>query len=122
MRSVRPLDVPAVLHSVQKTGRLVVADTAFKIGSFAGELISQVVEQGFDSLKKAPVRIASPDHPVPTSSFMADGYYPGPREIVEAVIDLVGAPRDSSGYQALCEALRLSNRHDVPSRDFSGPF
>jgi hypothetical protein len=53
---------------------------------------------------------------------MADGYYPGPREIAEAVIDLVGAPRDSSGYRALCEALRLSNRHDVPSRDFSGPF
>ncbi|MDA1076992.1 MAG: alpha-ketoacid dehydrogenase subunit beta [Proteobacteria bacterium] len=122
MRSVRPLDLPAVLNSVEKTGRLVVADTAFKIGSVAGELVSQVVEQAFDCLKKAPVRIASPDHPVPTSPFMAAECYPGPQQIAEAVIDLVGASRDTLGYQALCEALVRRNRHDVPSRDFLGPF
>lgn len=122
MRSVRPMDVPAVLNSVEKTGRLVVADTAFKTGSVAGELVSQVVEQGFCCLKKAPVRIASPDHPVPTSPFMAADYYPGPSQIAEAVIDLVGAPRYTQGYQALCEALVRRNRHDVPNRDFSGPF
>ena len=43
-------------------------------------------------------------------------------QISEAVIDMVGAPRDSHGYQALREALVRSNRHDVPNRDFSGPF
>lgn len=122
MRSVRPLDVPAVLNSVEKTGCLVVADTAFKTGSVAGELISQVVELAFGCLKKAPVRIASPDHPVPTSPFMAAEYYPGPRQIAEVVIDLVGASRDVTGYRALCEALVPTNRHDVPNRDFSGPF
>lgn len=122
MRSVRPMDVPAVLNSVGKTGRLVVADTAFKTGSVAGELVSQVVEQAFASLKKAPVRIASPDHPVPTSPFMASEYYPGPSQIAEAVIDLVGASRDTQDYQALRKSLVSRNRHDVPNRDFSGPF
>ena len=122
MRSVRPMDVPAVLTSVKKTGRLLVADTAFRTGSIAGELISQVVEQSFGFLKKAPVRIASPDYPVPTSPFMAAEYYPGPNQIAEAIIDLVGATRDTQGYQALCEALVRRNRHDVPNRDFSGPF
>lgn len=122
MRSVRPMDISAVLKSVKKTGRLVVADTAFKTGSIAGELVSQVVEQAFGWLKEAPVRIASPDHPVPTSPFMAAEYYPGPSEIMEAVIDLVSAPRDSQGYRGLREALMLRKRHDVPNRDFSGPF
>jgi pyruvate dehydrogenase E1 component beta subunit len=122
MRSVRPMDVPAVINSVEKTGRLVVVDTAFKTGSVAGELVSQVVEYAFGSLKKAPTRIASPDHPVPTSPFMAAEYYPGPSQIAEAVIDLVGAPRDTQGYQALREALARRNRHDVPNRDFAGPF
>lgn len=122
MRSIRPLDLPAVLKSVEKTGRLIVADTAFKTGSVAGELTCQVVEQAFSSLKKAPVRIASPDHPVPTSPFMAAEYYPGPRHIVEAAIDLVGASRQSAGYQALCEALVRNGRHDTPNREFSGPF
>ena len=122
MRSVRPMDVPAVLNSVKKTGRLLVTDTAFKTGSVAGELVSQVVEEAFDCLKKAPVRIASPDHPVPTSPFMAAEYYPGPKQIAEAVIDLVGAPRDSQGYLSMREALDPRSRHDVPTRDFSGPF
>lgn len=122
MRSVRPMDVPAVLNSVKKTGRLLVTDTAFKTGSVAGELVSQVVEEAFDCLKKAPVRIASPDHPVPTSPFMAAEYYPGPKQIAEAVIDLVGAPRDSQGYLSMREALEPRSRHDVPTRDFSGPF
>jgi pyruvate/2-oxoglutarate/acetoin dehydrogenase E1 component len=122
MRTVRPMDVPAVLNSVKKTGHLLVTDTAFKTGSVAGELISQVVEEAFGCLKKAPVRIASPDHPVPTSPFMAAGYYPGPNQIAEAVIDLVGAPRDSQGYLSMCEALVPRYRHDVPNRDFSGPF
>jgi len=122
MRSVRPMDVTRVLSSVEKTGRLLVADTAFKTGSVAGELVSEVVEQAFGCLKKGPVRIASPDHPVPTSPFMAAEYYPGPSQIAEAVVDLVGAPRDTRGYEALREALVLRNRHDVPNRDFSGPF
>ena len=122
MRTVRPLDIPAVLNSVKITGRLVVVDTAFRTGSVAGELISQVVEKAFDSLKMAPVRIASPDHPVPTSPFMAAEYYPGPQQIAEAIIDLMGAPRNSTGYLALCHALLRFNHHDVPSRDFSGPF
>ena len=122
MRSVRPMDIPAVLNSVKKTGHLLVADTAFKTGSVAGELISQVVEEAFSCLKKAPVRIASPDHPVPTSPFMAAEYYPGPSQIAEAVIDLVGVPRDSQGYLKMCEALVPRHRHDVPNRDFSGPF
>ncbi len=122
MRSVRPMDVPAVINSVEKTGRLVVADTASKTGSVAGELVSQVVEKTFGCLKKAPVRIASPDHPAPTSPFMAAEYYPGPSQIAEAVIDLVGAPRDTQGYQALRKALVRRSRHDVPNRDFSGPF
>lgn len=59
MRTVRPLDVESVLTSVRKTGRLIVADTAFRTGSIAGELISQVVEQAFSFLKAPPVRIAS---------------------------------------------------------------
>lgn len=122
MRSVRPLDLPSVLNSVKKTGHLLVADTACKTGSVAGEIISQVAEQAFVCLKKPPVRIASPDHPVPTSPFMAAEYYPSSKHIAEAVVDLVGARRDSASYRSLCEALKTNTPHDIPNRDFSGPF
>lgn len=122
MRSVRPLDIDAVLESVKKTGRLLVADTAFKMGSVAGELISQVVERAFADLKAAPVRIASPDHPVPTSHFMADDYYPSALSIADAVLDLAGIKKSEIDYKLLQAALTWKGPLDVPNREFAGPF
>lgn len=122
MRSIRPLDTPAVLTSVRKTGYLIVADTAFKTGSVAGELVAQVAEEGFASLKAAPVRIASPDHPVPTSPFMAEEYYPGPQTIADTALQLLGKEKTGACYGNLCAVLRRKGHHDAPNREFSGPF
>jgi acetoin:2,6-dichlorophenolindophenol oxidoreductase subunit beta len=122
MRSVSPLDVTSVLNSVRKTGRLIVADTAFRTGSIAGELISQVVEQAFGTLKNHPVRIASPDHPTPASHFMAEHYYPGPQMIVDAVLDILGIDKSTDKYYKLCVMLVRDGPHDTPNRGFTGPF
>ena len=56
MRSIRPLDIDAVIKSIRKTGRLIVADTASRTGSISGELIAQVVESNFHALTSPPVR------------------------------------------------------------------
>jgi len=122
MRSVRPLDVASVLKSVRKTGRLIVADTGHRTGSIAGELISQVVEQAFDALKTKPVCIASPDHPVPTSHFMAEHYYPGPQTIADQVLDMIGSDKASDKYRELCSLTLRNGPHDTPNRGFTGPF
>lgn len=122
MRSVSPLDVPSVLNSVLKTGRLIVADTAFRSGSIAGELISQVVEQAFGALKTNPVRITSPNHPTPTSHFMAEHYYPGPQSIADAALDMLGIDKNSAGYLRMCEMVLRDGLHDTPNRGFTGPF
>ena len=122
MRSVCPLDVAGVLSSVRKTGRLIVADTGFRTGSIAGELISQIVEQAFDALKTRPVCIASPDHPVPTSHFMAEHYYPGPQTIADTILDMVGADKSSANYHELCALMLRDGPHDTPNRGFTGPF
>ncbi len=122
MRSVRPLDLDTVVESVRKTGRLLVADTAFRTGGIAAELVSQVVEREFKSLKTAPMRIALPDHPAPTSHFMLDRYYPEPLTIAEVILDLAGIRRDAIDYPRLQQELRRSNPIDIPSKNFSGPF
>lgn len=122
MRTAQPLDVRSVLDSVRRTGRLIVADTAFRTGSIAGELIAQVAEEAFGALKAAPARIASPDHPVPTSPFMAQDYYPGPQAIADAALRLLGRERSGKAYDNLCAALRRTGRHDAPNKEFSGPF
>ncbi|MGC8494675.1 MAG: alpha-ketoacid dehydrogenase subunit beta [Syntrophobacteraceae bacterium] len=122
MRSVRPLDIESVLNSVRKTGRLIVADTASRTGSIAGELISQVVEKSFGVLKSSPVRVTSPDYPVPTSHFMAEGYYPSSLTIADEVVNVVGADKSSDGYCRLIALLRNDGLHDTPNCEFSGPF
>ena len=122
MRSIRPLDIAAVIKSLRKTGRLIVADTASRTGSIAGELIAQVAEIEFHTLKAAPVRIASPDYPTPTSHFMANKYYPGPKTIVDAALELVGLNQDSERYKKLILSLQDNRPHDIPSHDYAGPF
>jgi len=122
MRSVRPLDSKTVVDSVKKTGRLIVADTAYKTGSIAAELISQVVERAFTSLKAAPVRVCSPDFPTPTAPSMTKDYYPTPSTIADAVLRLLGKDLNTSMYQDLMVSIALKGLHDIPNREFKGPF
>lgn len=122
MRSVRPLDSKTVIDSVKKTGRLIVADTAYKTGSIAAELISQVVEGAFGSLKSAPIRVCSPDFPTPTAPSMTKEYYPSPRTIADSVLTILGKDSASISYQELMFAIASKGMHDIPNREFKGPF
>lgn len=122
MRSVRPLDSQAVIDSVKKTGRLVVADTAHKTGSIAAELISQVVEGAFTSLKAAPIRVCSPDFPTPTAQSMTEDYYPTAGTIADAALKLLGKDRATNSYQELMLSLTRKDMRDIPNREFKGPF
>lgn len=122
MRSVRPLDSEIVIDSVKKTGRLIVADTAYKTGSVAAELISQVVEGAFESLKIGPIRVCSPDFPTPTAPSMTKDYYPTPTTIADAVLRLLEKKVDQSVYQELMISIARKGLHDIPNREFKGPF
>lgn len=64
-RGIRPLDLDTILASLDRTGRLVVVHEGPVTGGLAGELIAQIVEARFDSLKAAPVRVAGLDAYVP---------------------------------------------------------
>lgn len=122
MRSIRPLDTDTVLASIKKTNKLIVADTAYQSGSIAGEVISQVAENAMQELKKNPVRITSPDYPTPTSHYMAAEYYPSPKQIVDEVLNLVDISKEEIDYEGLCQSIENKTPHDVPNREFSGPF
>jgi pyruvate dehydrogenase E1 component beta subunit len=122
MRSINPLDSQTVIDSVKKTGRLIVADTAYKTGSISAELISQVLEGAFDSLKEAPIRVCSPDFPTPTASSMTEEYYPTSGTIADAALKLLGKDGLTNSYQELQFAIARKGMHDIPNREFKGPF
>ncbi len=74
-RSLKPLDDETILSSVRKTGRLVVADAAWRTCGAAAEVAARVVELAFESLKAPVVRVTLPDVPAPTSSVLEQKYY-----------------------------------------------
>lgn len=85
MRSAKPLDIPLLAESVQKTGRLVIAEAAWKTGSVAGEISAQIAECAFKDLKAPIQRVCLPDAPAPTSKPLEAAFYIGAKEIISSV-------------------------------------
>jgi pyruvate/2-oxoglutarate/acetoin dehydrogenase E1 component len=84
-RTLQPLDSQTICSSVAKTGHLVVAHEAVTFGGFGGEIVAQVTEQAWDSLKKPPLRIGAPFVPIPYSEPMEMFVIPQVADIVEQV-------------------------------------
>lgn len=117
LRCASPLDRGAVLESVRRTGRLVVADTSWKSFGLAAEVVTTVVEEAMDALKSPPRRVTLPDCPTPTSHALAESYYPRAIEIARAALHCVlgdGAPA--------LEDPQTRTPLDVPDPTFTGPF
>ena len=118
-RSVRPLDMATIIESVKRTGVLIVADTAWKTGGVAGEVVAGIAEAAFNSLRRPPLRVALPDLPAPTSHHLTRDYYPDALHLARAIVTHLGAAVPDA--ELVCRLLR-STPHDVPQREFSGPF
>ena len=84
LRSLRPLDVPAILASVAKTHRVVVVDEMWRTGSFAGEIAAIIMEQAFDELDAPVARVASAEVPMPYAKPLEDAALPSPDKIAAA--------------------------------------
>ena len=84
LRSIVPLDRDTILASVEKTGRLVVADPAHIMGSVASEISAIVAQEGFWSLRAPIIRVASPHTHIPFSATLERPLYPTTEKIVNA--------------------------------------
>ena len=88
-RTLRPLDEEIILTSVKKTGRLVVADTGWKTGGITAEISALVFEKVFSSLKAPVRRVTCPDVPTPAGYTLEEAFYPGVKEIVASVREVI---------------------------------
>lgn len=89
LRTLKPWDEEIILNSIQKTGRLVIADTGWKTGGVSAEIASVIYEKGFDFLKKPVKRVACEDVPTPASYVLEEVFYPHSDDIVSAVQELI---------------------------------
>jgi pyruvate dehydrogenase E1 component beta subunit len=117
LRTIKPIDWDAIMHSVSKTGHLLALDSGFTTGSVAGEIVARVAIEVFDKLKVPPARLAMPDVPEPTSPALTKGFYVRASDIAIKILSMMG--RDFSSVKAdLPEPIP----HDVPGDWFKGPF
>jgi pyruvate dehydrogenase E1 component beta subunit len=90
LRTIRPLDIDTVMTSVEKTGKLLCVEEACSFGSFMGEVITQVIEKGFDYLDAPPIRIAGRNCPVPYSYVLEQEMIPSVEKIKDGILKVLG--------------------------------
>jgi len=89
LRCTVPLDLEAILASVRKTGRLIIAHEAHRSVGVGAEIASLVQEHAFDYLDAPIVRVAAMDIPIPSSKPLEDVVLPGAAQILAAIKQVV---------------------------------
>ncbi|MFC2017181.1 alpha-ketoacid dehydrogenase subunit beta [Chloroflexota bacterium] len=84
-RTLVPLDSSAILGSVKKTGRLVIAHEAWKKGGIGAEISAMVTEEAFGQMKAPIMRVGALDVPIPNSPRLERLVVPSKEKIVTAV-------------------------------------
>jgi 2-oxoisovalerate dehydrogenase E1 component beta subunit len=87
IRTLLPLDVPALKQSVEKTGRCIVLHEATRFSGYGAELAATVQEQCFYSLEAPVRRVCGWDTPYP-HAFEWE-YFPGKHRVRKAIEEVL---------------------------------
>ena len=85
LRTLRPLDREAILTSLAKTNRLVVAEEGWPTCSIASEVVAICMEQGFDHLDAPVLRVCNEDVPLPYAANLEKAALVNAERIADAV-------------------------------------
>ena len=92
LRSLKPLDLDAIVESLKKTGRLITVTEGYRMGGVTSEIIAQVNDAAFDELDAPMVRLGAVDAPVPMAETLENAAIPSVEDIVEAARKVVIKP------------------------------
>lgn len=87
-RTLVPLDKKTIMHSVEKTGRLVIADESQMSCGVSAEIAALVANEEFGHLKAPIKRVAIPNVPVSFSKVEEEAATPSAEKIVSAVREI----------------------------------
>jgi pyruvate dehydrogenase E1 component beta subunit len=89
-RTLIPLDEEAILTSVGKTNRVVIADEGHLRGGAAADISALIAEKGFDLLDGPIRRVTALDVPIPFSPPLEKAAIPDEAKIIATVRELMG--------------------------------
>ena len=89
LRMLRPLDLPTITASVQRTRRVVIVDEGWKSGSISAEIAARLAEDSLYEIDAPIRRVCSREVPVPYAAHQEEAALPGIDGIVSAVRSIV---------------------------------
>lgn len=89
LRTIRPMDIDALIRSVKKTNRMVVVEEAWPFASVSSEIAYNVQRRAFDYIDAPVVRVSGADVPIPYAGNLVDLFMPNPAKVVRAVKEVM---------------------------------
>jgi len=84
LRTLVPMDDAAIVASLRRTGRVLVAHEDTRTGGIAGEIAARINESAFEWLDAPIHRVTAADTPIPYSEPLEDFMLPGTDDVVGA--------------------------------------
>lgn len=88
-RTIVPFDWETVYASVRKTGRCVAISQCVDIGSFTGEIVSQITANCFDHLDAPVLKVGAKNGIAPQAYTLEAAFLPSPKDMVDAAKKLL---------------------------------
>ncbi|MFG1183007.1 MULTISPECIES: pyruvate dehydrogenase complex E1 component subunit beta [Xanthobacter] len=85
LRTIRPMDVDAIVASVKKTGRCVTVEEGWPQSGIGAEIAAQLMDKAFDFLDAPVLRVTGKDVPMPYAANLEKLALPSVAEVIEAV-------------------------------------
>jgi pyruvate dehydrogenase E1 component beta subunit len=76
LRSIKPMDLEAIIKSIKKTGHLLVVESGFPTFGVAAEIMALACEYAFDYLEAPPARVTGAEVPTPYAIGLEDMSFP----------------------------------------------
>ena len=84
LRSLRPLDVDAILASVRKTNRAVYVEEGWPYAGVGAQIVAMIQEEAFDDLDAPVLRVTQADVPMPYAKNLEQLAKPSAQRVTEA--------------------------------------
>ena len=89
LRSLRPLDMDAVIESFKKTNRAVVVEEGWKSFGVGAEVSARIYEQAFDYVDAPIRRVAQKEVPLPYNRTLEQSALPQVEDVIAAVKEVL---------------------------------
>jgi acetoin:2,6-dichlorophenolindophenol oxidoreductase subunit beta len=89
VRTLAPLDTATLVESVGRTGRLVVAHEAWRVGGIGAEIAASVADEAFASLRAPIKRVGAKHVPIPSAASLRELALPTDEDLRAAVREVV---------------------------------